>query len=165
MWNPSGDAMFIVSFVWQNGVIVDTLWEIGRPNPDSVYNDEINEYFHIEGIDNFPHNCVYFSKKGKLLVDNEKLFQDYRNARGGVIFDGRKVDTLLNDFGKRVLVPIILPSGKYEFGIAIYEDERHTILQDSISGTFCIIRTPCYNFQGCRGVDEFDPVLEKLGLE
>lgn len=159
----AGAAKF-VSFVKVNGVITDTLWEVGRVNRDSVYNDEINEYFYIQGIDQFKNNRLNFFtvKDTTPIFENESLFDNYGNSTGGTVFDGRSIDTTYNSDGKPIVVPKAIASGQYMYRLILYRDANHRDPIDTLSGNFCIIRTPDYEFnETCEGVEESDPVLLK----
>jgi len=130
--------------------------ETGRPSPDSMYNDTINRYFHIENIEAFPYNKIFFH-----FVDDELLYREpYINCKNkrGTVFDGRYNirDTSRGDI---LVIPAYLPSGKYKYSIVLFKDERWTQRIDSVTGYFYIVRTPCYRTFGCRGADENDPLL------
>jgi len=129
--------------------------EIGYPNPDSIYNDDVNSYFYIENIEAFPYNKVFFYAEDT-LIHNEP-YVNCKNEKG-TVFDGRYNRYIYVD-GNLVMLPLYVPSGIYKYKIIIYEDPRWENLIDSVYGYFHIVRTPRYKTLGCRGKDEGDPLL------
>lgn len=144
--------------------------ETGRANIDSIYNDKVNEYFYVKGIEAFPYNEIYFYTQGDTTPILDAPYKNYKNDKS-TIFDGRAIEKLLriNKYGiaDTVFLPKYIKSGSYRFKIILFEDLRHTMPIDTFEGPFCIIRTPKYNFnEQCAGwqssnTDRTDSVLTR----
>jgi len=137
--------------------------ETGRPNTDSIYNDDINSYFHIVNIEKYPYNKIYFYNGD--VKDTTPIMKEpyinYKNKKG-TVFDGRSNEALLQPDGSSKTLPKYIKSGHYRCKIYLYQDERWTIGIDTLEFPFCIIRVPDYDFnENCSGVDSGDPVLSK----
>jgi len=126
-----------------------------RPNPDSIYNDRLNQYLYIAGIENFPYNDLRIRVQGD--TTNLDTLNNYsNNLNGHREFTGVTVDTTLHGFQRQR----ILTSGKYVFILQLYKDKYHTQRIDSIHGYFCLIRNPKVPNIGCQGHDPNDPLIK-----
>lgn len=129
-----------------------------RKNIDSVYNDNINDYFHIFGIDSFPENLLIIKTPGDTTAIDR--FVNYSNvSEGHRVFNGIKIDTTLYGHERQRQ----LTSGKYQFILQLYKTKDHLKTEriDSISGNFCIIRVKDFCNVGCEGKDKNDPLINK----
>jgi len=139
-----------------NGIPIETS-KYCRPNPDSIYNDTINEYFYIDGIEAFPENDLIIRVPG----DTTKIdrFVNYSNSTSGQrVFQGTRTDTTL--YGSERTRN--LTSRKFEFVLQLYSSKDHIKANriDSLQGYFCIIRTSSFKNTGCQGKMTNDPLIK-----
>jgi hypothetical protein len=128
-----------------------------RPNVDSAVNDNVNDYFHIEGIEQFPENRLIIRVPG----DTTKLdeFINYSNtSKGDRVFQGTRTDTTLH--GAQRLRQLV--SRKYEYVLELFKNSNHTKANriDSIQGFFCIVRTLDFESEGCKAREKNDPLIK-----
>lgn len=129
-----------------------------RTNPDTIYNyDEndlaYNDYFYIEGINDFPSNKLFLRVPGD--TTKIKQFFDYDNKTGTFAGEITMDSTLYG----RSPINKMLQSGKYEYELILYSDSLRTESIDTIIGYFCIIRTPDDENENCVGADDGDPLI------
>lgn len=131
---------------------VDQPKELCRENPDSVFNDKVNEAFYVKGLDSF-YNKVILRAKG----DTTRIFNAVDYQRIGQSFIGNRNDTTLWGNPRKKS----LTSGEYEYEVIIYSDKDHKMVLDTVKGPFCIIRnkTSC-EVSGCSGMQEGDVLLK-----
>ncbi len=128
-----------------------------RINPDTAYNDKLNTYFHIGGIEKFPYNRLII----KTTDDTTKLrvYTDYDNKNN--LFIGEvAMDTTLGYYEYNNTKP--LASGVYSYMLVMYKEEQHyTQIGDTITGNFVIVRSPRAKNVKCRAeaFDKDDPLL------
>lgn len=126
-----------------------------KPNIDSTYNDTINQYFKIKGVENFPYNDlkIYHQNDSTSSINH---FYNYSNIlHGDRIFNGSMIDTTIYGTERQRL----LSQGKYFYKFKIYTDKQHSSVLDTFSGHFCIIRNKEMTIQGCEGANPMDPML------
>jgi hypothetical protein len=133
-----------------------------KPNPDSIYNNNLNNAFLFDGLDHFQGNELII----KTLKDSTKIdrFFNYQlsvyKGQSGRIFTGICIDTTLYGTERQRQ----LESGKYQFILQLYNSRYvhdKTTRIDSISGYFCIIRNKDFANKGCVGKDPFDPLIKE----
>jgi len=126
-----------------------------KKNIDTIYNDKINQYYKIEGIEKFPYNELLIYS-GEYPINRILVYTNYCNPYNGkIVFNGIRIDT--TNYGH--LRQKLLAQGKYNYILKLYNDRYHNSLKDSISGHFCIIRNKEMTIQGCEGADPMDPLL------
>ena len=130
-----------------------------RKNLDTVYNDTKNAFFYIENIKKFPYNRLWF----KTLTDSTNLRKPYENYDNqNDLFIGEvPVDMDLGYYAYDETKP--LTSGIYRYFLVIYKDEqKQTIIGDTIEGKFAIIRNPKAINRNCKDQahDTDDPLLK-----
>ncbi len=151
------------NYDFSDSIVVDTSGqpvEMGkRKNADAKWNDEVNEYFHIDGVENFHNNRLII----RVVGDTSKILniEDYSNTSvGEQVFTGLYTkDTTFWGATKRRM----LRSGKFEYEFLIFsgeaDDPETDTLADLIS-TFCIIRNKVdCPVENCVGKDPNDPLL------
>lgn len=128
-----------------------------RINPDSLYNDTLNMYFHIGNIEKFPYNRLII----KTTNDTTKLrvYTDYDNKNN--LFIGEvAMDTTLGIYEYNNTKP--LASGVYSYMFIAYKEEQHyTQIGDTVAGNFVIIRSPRALNRHCKkeAYNQNDPLL------
>lgn len=129
-----------------------------RVNPDTAFNDKLNSYLHIGGINNFPYNRLYI----KTTDDTTKMrvYTDYDNTNN--LFIGEvAMDTTLGYYEYNNTKP--LTSGTYSYMLVLYKEEQHfTQIGDTIKGKFAIIRNNRFTNRNCKdqAYDADDPLLK-----
>jgi len=123
------------------------LTDEGRPNVYENLNDEENDYFFIEGIEQFPYNEIYFYTVNDTTPLMKFPYIDYKN-KNGVVFDGRMNECQLD--GADIIVrPKYLQSGEYRYKILIFEDKKHEKKLDELTGNFYIVRPQYPSTKDC----------------
>lgn len=110
--------------------------ELGRDNPDMVYNDQINERFYIDGLENFEFNTFRVfnvNPDSDLGYDTVAVWEkkNYDPASGDA-FKGK---------GQGDKAHRTLASGAYQYQL-IVDDPNVQGTPDTITSQFCIIRNP-----------------------
>lgn len=127
-------------------------------NVDSIYNDKLNQYLYIEGIENYPNNELIIRDPGTDTTSIRR-FLNYSNTNSGLqVFNGSMIDTTLHGTSRQRQ----LKSGRYKFILQIYGDKMHSkkSRKDSIAGYFCLIRQMSFCNVGCEGHDKLDPLIK-----
>lgn len=133
-----------------------------RENLDSVYNDNLNAYFHIDGIESFPENRLIIRVPGdttKLVtIENYSNTNIKQDGTSTDQFNGMSRDSTLWGRERRRL----LSERKFEYILELYHSSKHTRdnLIDSIHGYVCIIRTKDFDNKGCVAKDANDPLIK-----
>lgn len=142
-------------------------------NPDEIYNDYKNAYFHIDGIDKFPYNrlIIYwtdaistyggYDESYYHLIGRRLIYNNYDNKNNLFIGEVPKDSTTVDSWN---MFPNTkpLPTGIYNYSISLYKDEKHiTQIGETIQGTFAIIRTQKILVEGCKeqALNIDDPLL------
>lgn len=126
----------------------ETLDETGRENVYANLNDNENDFFYIEGIEQFPFNEINFFTLGDTTPLFSTPFNDYLN-KSHIVFDGRRneMQTTGND---TIYVPKYLKSGEYRYKIKIFEDKKHQTIIDEVTGIFFIVRPQYPSTKNCK---------------
>lgn len=127
-------------------------------NVDSIYNDTLNQYLHIIGIEKYKFNELIIRSATTDTTAIQRFF-DYSNTNDGEkVFNGIMIDTTLHSAERQRQ----LRSGRYKFILQLYGDQAHTKAKriDSISGYFCIIRQKTFCNVGCEGKSNLDPLIK-----
>lgn len=129
-----------------------------RQNPDSAFNDDINSFFYIGGIEKYEFNRLIIKAKGDTTVLRE--YDDYDNVNN--LFIGEVAMNMdLGYYEYNNTKP--LTSGVYSFDLVIYKEEQHaTQVGDTVSGNFAIIRSDKVMNVKCASAahDKNDPLLK-----
>jgi len=136
-----------------------------KPNPDSIYNNNLNNAYLFDGLDHFQGNELIIktlkdSTKIDRFINYQIAYRDGNSYSGGRSFTGINIDTTIYGHERQRQ----LESGKYQFILQLYNSRYvhdKTTRIDSISGYFCIIRNKDFVNKGCVGKDLFDPLIKE----
>lgn len=128
-----------------------------RYNPDSAYNDDVNSYFHIGGIEKFPYNRLIIKTKDDTTA--LRIYTDYDNKNNLFIGEvAMNMDLGYYEWNNTKA----LATGEYEFALVVYKEEQHaTQIGDTIFGNFAIVRSKTDANTNCKdqAFQKDDPLL------
>lgn len=129
----------------------------------------INDYFHIDGIEKFPYNKLYFTFDGD--TTKIRIYYDYDNMNDRFVglywvYLNKQLVGPYIPYNNKESINYIQLQGTINYTLLLYKDQDRTILLDSIKGKLTVISKPqSCDTKRCYGKDKNDALLFKYPLQ